>query len=147
MTPAQNHTDPKATPTLEEAVDAVAALASSAGLDVAAARREALQLAAAVAESAPGAAGDWAAAAGVTASGATASGVTATQAFFDAASRGRRWRESPTATLSGLVAQASSSAGDYAQALARVASAACGLGEPTMRVIGNASVAAAAQPE
>ena len=140
MTPAQNHTDPKATPTLEEAVDAVAALASSAGLDVAAARREALQLAAAVAESAPGAAGDWAAAAGVTASGASA-----TQAFFDAASRGRRWRESPTATLSGLVAQGSSSAGDYAQALARVASAACGLGEPTMRVIGNASVAAAAQ--
>ena len=145
MTPAQNHTDPKATPTLEEAVDAVAALASSAGLDVAAARREALQLAAAVAESAPGAASDWAAAAGVTASGATASGASATQAFFDAASRGRRWRESPTAILSGLVAQASSSAGDYAQALARVASAACGLGEPTMRVIGNASVAAAAQ--
>jgi SpoVK/Ycf46/Vps4 family AAA+-type ATPase len=33
----------------------------------------------------------------------------------------------------------------YAQALAEVVSAACGLGEPTMRVIGNASVAAAAQ--
>jgi len=33
----------------------------------------------------------------------------------------------------------------YAEALAEVVSAACGLGEPTMRVIGNASVAAAAQ--
>ena len=33
----------------------------------------------------------------------------------------------------------------YAQALAEVAAAACELGEPTMRVIGNASVAAAAQ--
>ena len=116
MTPV----DPDATTTLEQAVDAVAALARGAGLDVASARREAFQLAAAVAESAPGAASDWAAA-----SGATASGVTATQAFFDAASRGRRWRESPTATLSGLVAQASPSAGHHARALARVASAAC----------------------
>ena len=33
----------------------------------------------------------------------------------------------------------------YARSLAEVASAACQLGEPTMRVIGNASVAAAAQ--
>ena len=36
-------------------------------------------------------------------------------------------------------------AATYAAALAEVASAACQLGEPTMRVIGNASVAAAAQ--
>lgn len=120
---------------LLDAVDAVAALASSAGVDAPTARREALELAAAVAESAPGAAPDW----------ATASGATGTQAFFDAASRGRRWRESPTATLTGLVAAASPHAGSFAQALARVASAACSLGEPTMRVIGNASVAAAAQ--
>jgi SpoVK/Ycf46/Vps4 family AAA+-type ATPase len=43
------------------------------------------------------------------------------------------------------VAQSSSHAVPYAEALAEVVSAACGLGEPTMRVIGNASVAAAAQ--
>ena len=127
--------DPQVTPSLIDAVDAVAALASSAGVDAPTARREALELAAAVAESAPGAAPDW----------AEAAGATGTQAFFDAASRGRRWRGSPTATLTALTASASPVAAPYAQALARVASAACSLGEPTMRVIGNASVAAAAQ--
>jgi SpoVK/Ycf46/Vps4 family AAA+-type ATPase len=120
---------------LSEAVDLAAALASSAGLDPEAARSEALSLAAAVAESAPGAATDW----------ARTFGHATTQDFFDAASRGRRWRESPTASLGTLVAQGSPSARAYAEALADVASAACELGEPTMRVIGNASVAAAAQ--
>ncbi len=88
-----------------------------------------------MAESAPGAAADWA----LAAAGAS------TQDFFDAASRGRRWRGAPTATLSTLAAQGSPHAQAYADALAQVASAACELGEPTMRVIGNASVAAAAQ--
>ena len=120
---------------LREAVDVATALASGAGLDPDSARSEALSLAAAVAESAPGAASDW----------AGAVDQASTQDFFDAASRGRRWRESPTASLSALVAQGSSSARAYAEALAEVASAACQLGEPTMRVIGNASVAAAAQ--
>ncbi len=92
-------------------------------------------LAAAVAESAPGAAADW----GVAVGGAS------TQDFFDAASRGRRWRGAPTAILGMLAAQRSPQAVAYAQALAEVASAACELGEPTMRVVGNASVAAAAQ--
>ncbi len=68
-----------------------------------------------------------------------------TQDFFDAAVRGRRWRASPTATLTLLVAAGSPAAAAYARALTEVASAACSLGEPTMRVIGNASVAAAAQ--
>jgi SpoVK/Ycf46/Vps4 family AAA+-type ATPase len=68
-----------------------------------------------------------------------------TQDFFDAATRGRRWRAAPTATLSSLVAQGSARSVPYAEALAEVVSAACDLGEPTMRVIGNASVAAAAQ--
>ena len=133
--PVERASSPPRTPTLAEAVDAVAELASAAGADAAAARAEALALAAAVAESAPGAAADWARAVG----GAT------TQDFFDAASRGRRWREAPTATLSALAAQGSPHATAYAQALAEVASAACELGEPTMRVVGNASVAAAAQ--
>ena len=121
---------------LDDAVEALAKLAQAAGADPQAARDEGLSLAAAVAESAPGAATDWAEAAGP---GAT------TQDFFDAASRGRRWRGSPTAVLSALAAQNSADAGQYATLLAEVASAACRLGEPTMRVIGNASVAAAAQ--
>jgi SpoVK/Ycf46/Vps4 family AAA+-type ATPase len=68
-----------------------------------------------------------------------------TQEFFDAAVRGRRWRGAPTAVLTDLVAQGSPEKIPYAEALAELASAACNLGEPTMRVIGNASVAAAAQ--
>jgi SpoVK/Ycf46/Vps4 family AAA+-type ATPase len=43
------------------------------------------------------------------------------------------------------VAQGSPLSLPYAEALAEVVSSACGLGEPTMRVVGNASVAAAAQ--
>ncbi|MEO5608285.1 MAG: AAA family ATPase [Ornithinibacter sp.] len=123
------------TPTLVEAVDVVGRLATHSGGEVAAARAEALDLAAAVAESAPRAAEGW----GLAVAGAT------TQDFFDAASRGRRWRGSPTATLSLLAAQGSPHTTAYARALAEVAAAACGLGEPTMRVIGNAAVAAAAQ--
>jgi Cdc6-like AAA superfamily ATPase len=120
---------------LAEAVDAVAMLAGAAGCDAASARAEALALAAAVAESAPRAATDW----------GRAVGGAGTEDFFDAASRGRRWREAPTATLTALAAQRSPHTQAYAEALAEVASAACALGEPTMRVIGNASVAAAAQ--
>lgn len=121
--------------TLDQALEALAAVALSAGLQAETARAEGSALAAAVAESAPGAAADWTVALG----GGT------TQDFFDAASRGRRWRAAPTATLGALVAQGSSLSLPYAQALAEVASAACDLGEPTMRVIGNACVAAAAQ--
>jgi hypothetical protein len=121
--------------TLDQALEALAAVAESAGVRAQTARGEGSALAAAVAESAPGAAASWAVAVG----GGT------TQDFFDAATRGRRWRAAPTATLDALVAQGSSSSVPYAEAMAEVASAACGLGEPTMRVIGNASVAAAAQ--
>ena len=120
---------------LAEAVELVASVAARAGVPADTARTEALQFAAAVAESAPGASKDWAAA--VPGSD--------TQDFFDAAVRGRRWRGAPTATLSGLVAGGLPEKIAYAEALAEVASAACALGEPTMRVIGNASVAAAAQ--
>ena len=135
MSLSQPPWSPPRAPALSDAVEAVAAVATTAGADVAAAREEALALAAAVAESAPGAPADW---------GAAVAGAT-TQEFFDAASRGRRWRGAPTATLSALAAQRSPHATAYAEALAGVAAAACELGEPTMRVIGNASVAAAAQ--
>ncbi len=135
MSPTHPPSSPSRTATLAEAVDAVATLATTAGGDAAAARHEALALAAAVAESAPGAATDW----------AVAVGGASTQDFFDAASRGRRWREAPTATLRSLADQRSPHTAAYADALAQVAAAACELGEPTMRVVGNASVAAAAQ--
>ena len=57
----------------------------------------------------------------------------------------RRWRDAPTTLLAGLVGAGSARASDYARALVEVCAAACALGEPTMRVVGNASVAAAAQ--
>ena len=121
--------------TLDQALEMLVAVAESAGVGAQTARSEGSALAAAVAESAPGAPADWAKAVG----GGTS------QDFFEAASRGRRWRAAPTATLGTLVAQGSAVGVLYAQALAEVASAACSLGEPTMRVIGNASVAASAQ--
>ncbi|MDX6294961.1 MAG: hypothetical protein QOH50_4036 [Kribbellaceae bacterium] len=120
---------------LQDALSALLAVAKSAGVSAQVARAEALSLAAALAESAPGAPAAWAA---VTPGAST-------QDFFDAAVRGRRWRGAPTAVLTDLVAQGSAEKIRYAEALAEVASAACSLGEPTMRVIGNASVAAAAQ--
>jgi len=123
------------TMTLDQALATLAAVAESAGVQAETARGEGSALAAAVAESAPGAAADWAREVG----GGT------TQDFFDAASRGRRWRGAPTATLGALVTQGSTFSLPYAEALAEVVSAACGLGEPTMNVIGKASVTAAAQ--
>ncbi|WP_020392036.1 AAA family ATPase [Kribbella catacumbae] len=120
---------------LQDALSAVLAVAARAGVAEDAARAEALSLAAAVAESAPGAPADW----------ASVTPGAGTQDFFDSAVRGRRWRGAPTAVLTDLVAQGSPEKVPYAEALAEVASAACSLGEPTMRVIGNASVAAAAQ--
>ncbi len=120
---------------LKDALAGLLTVAARAGVAEDSARAEALSLAAALAESAPGASADW----------ATVTPGATTQDFFDAAVRGRRWRGAPTAVLSELVAQSSPEKIPYAEALAEVASAACSLGEPTMRVIGNASVAAAAQ--
>ncbi|WP_328991044.1 AAA family ATPase [Kribbella sp. NBC_01245] len=120
---------------LKDALDALLAVATRAGVPADHARAEGLSLAAALAESAPRASADWA---------AVTPGATV-QDFFDAAVRGRRWRGSPTAVLTELVTQNSPEKVAYAEALAELASAACTLGEPTMRVVGNASVAAAAQ--
>ncbi|TCC10650.1 AAA family ATPase [Kribbella soli] len=120
---------------LQQALSELLVVAGRAGVADDRARSEALALAAALAESAPGAPADW----GKVFEGAT------TQDFFDAAVRGRRWRGAPTAVLTELIASGSAEKAAYAEALAEVASAACTLGEPTMRVVGNASVAAAAQ--
>ena len=119
---------------LVAALDQLAVQASVAELDPQAARDEGAAFAAAIAESAPGAAKDW------------AQQLDRTVAdFFDAAVSARRWRGSPTATLTGLLENGGWGAAGYARALTDVAAAACSLGEPTMRVVANASAAAAAQ--
>ncbi len=127
---------------LSSAIDTLAQVAARAGVAEQRARDEGLVFAAAIAESAPGAAADWAAAHGDAPNPPLAQ---ANAAFFDAASRGRKFRGAPTTVLSELVAAGSGEATAYARALAEVASAACALGEPTLRVTGNAAVAAAAQ--
>ena len=126
--------NPPPVPSLGQALSALVAAGTAAGLAEAAVRAEGAALAAAVAESATGAAAAWTAVVGGS-----------TQDFFDAASRARRWRGAPTAQLSELVATGSPAASGYARALVEVASSACTLGEPSLQVIGNASVAAAAQ--
>ena len=123
-------------PTLRDALEQLVAVATVAGQPRDVVRAEGVALAAAVAESAPGAAPAW--------SDAVGAGAGARD-FFEAAARGRRWRGAPTTALTELVANRSPHAADYARALAEGAAAAWGLGEPTMRVVGNASVAAAAQ--
>ena len=121
---------------LGAALESLAATAERAGLDPAAARAEGEALAATVAEAARGAFVDWAA--------ATGPGRGA-EDFTRAASRGRRWRSTPTPLLTGLAAGSHPEAAAYARALAQVCAAATGLGEPTPRVIGNAATATSAQ--
>ena len=66
------------------------------------------------------------------------------EAFFDAASRGRRWRGAPTDLLEALVAARHDLADDYAEALTEVASSAVMLGTAPIWVIANASAASGA---
>jgi hypothetical protein len=126
--------DGERTGELVDALDQLAVQANVAELDADAARREGAAFAAAIAESAPGAAKDWAEQLGLSVA-----------AFFDAAVSARRWRGAPTATLTRLIEAGGWGASGYARALTDVAAAACSLGEPTMRVIANASAAAGAQ--
>ncbi|QHC67629.1 AAA family ATPase [Rathayibacter sp. VKM Ac-2759] len=121
---------------LASALDALVLTGSGAGLDAAAVRDEGGRLAAAVAESITGAGQDWLAQTG------TPGGL---EAFFTAASRGRRWRSSPTDLLASLVAAGSAHANAYARALTEVVSAASALGEPGIGGIAAASATAAAQ--
>lgn len=119
---------------LATALDALAEVAQRAGLPADRARAEGAAFAAAIAESAPAAAQEWAAGLG-----------SDLQGFFDAAVSARRWRDAPTATLEALLQAGSGHAQEYARALTEVAAGACALGEPTIRVVANASIAAAAQ--
>ena len=125
---------------LAESLEQLSDVAAEAGLDPSAARDEGLRVAAALAESVPGAAPAWAEVAhpGLTDLGRIH------EAFFDAASRGRRWRGAPTDLLEALVASRHSLAADYAEALTEVASSAVMLGTAPIWVIANASAASGA---
>ncbi|WP_309647848.1 AAA family ATPase [Nocardioides sp.] len=121
---------------LSSALDALAAVAASAGVDAATARREGECLAATIAEPARGAFVDWCEQTGRARS---------SEDFMDAASRGRRYRSAPTPAMNGLALGRSPHAPSYAKALADVALAAASLGEENPRTVGNAATAAAAQ--
>ena len=123
-------------PTLSVALASLLEVARAAGVPEPEARVEAEALAATVAEAATGAWVDWVAQTG---------GDRSAEDFTAAASRGRRWRSTPTPTLARLAAERSPEATAYAKALALVCTAGAGLGTPTTQTVGNASQAAAAQ--
>ena len=77
--------------------------------------------------------------------GADRRGDRSAEDFFDAASRGRRFRSGPTPSVAALALARHPEALAYATALSEVCTAAATLGTPTPRVMGNASTAAAAQ--
>lgn len=125
---------------LAESLEHLSDVAAEAGLDPAAARDEGLRVAAALAEAVPGAASAWAE---VAQPGLT-DGASINEAFFEAASRGRRWRGAPTELLETLIGAQHSLAADYAEALTEVASCAVMLGTAPIWVIANASAASGA---
>src|SRR6476620_707395 len=114
-------------------------IAAEAGLDPAAAREEGLRVAAALAESVPGAPTGWAR---VALPGLTELGPI-NEAFFDAASRGRRWRGAPTDLLEALVVSRHTLAAEYAEALTEVASSAVMLGTAPIDAIAKATATSA----
>jgi Holliday junction resolvasome RuvABC ATP-dependent DNA helicase subunit len=116
------------------AVDALVAVGLSADEPESSVRAEAAALVAAAAERAPGAALDWASAFGGQVSG-----------FETAARAGQVFSTRATPVLARLVARADPRVPAYSQALTELASAACSLGEPSLSVVGTASVIAAAQ--
>jgi len=123
-------------PSLATALAALGEAAAAAGVDPDVARAEGEALAATVAEPATGAYQDWSAQTG---------GDRSAEEFFDAASRGRRFRAGPTPSLAALALARHREAMAYATALSEVCTAAATLGTPTPQVMGNASTAAAAQ--
>jgi hypothetical protein len=125
---------------LAESLVQLSEVAAEAGLDPAAARDEGLRVAAALAEAVPGAAPAWAEVAhpGLT------DVASINEAFFEAASRGRRWRGAPTELLETLVDAQHSLAPEYAEALTEVASSAVMLGTAPIWVIANAAAASGA---
>ncbi|MGO4602366.1 AAA family ATPase [Terrabacter sp. 2YAF2] len=124
---------------LAESLEQLTDIAAEAGLDPAAARDEGLRVAAALAESVPGAAAHWARVADprLTELGRI------NEAFFDAASRGRRWRGAPTDLLEALIVSRHTLAAEYAEALTEVASSAVMLGTAPIDAIAKATATSA----
>lgn len=127
----------RSTTTVGAALARLVAVARTAGVDEATARAEGEALAATVSEPSRGAFVSWAEQTGRPAALA--------EEFFDAASRGRRFRAGPTPTMALLSLERSTHAPAYAAALREVAEAASDLGEPGPQAVGNAAMAAAAQ--
>ena len=121
---------------LSAAIAALLDVAAQAGIDQDTARAEGESLAATVSEAATGAYVDW-----VRETGGGRDAV----AFMTAASRGRRYRGAPTASMAQLTLNRSEHAPAYAKALADVAMSATTLGQENQQVLGNAHMAAAAQ--
>src|SRR5918992_179554 len=119
--------------TLAAALAALGEAAAAAGIDLDVARAEGEAIAATVSEAATGAYLDWSAQTG---------GDRSAEDFFDAASRGRRFRSGPTPSVAALALARHPEALAYATALSEVCTAAATLGTPTPRVMGNASTAA-----
>ena len=98
------------TPTLSAALASLLEVAMAAGAPESDVRAEAEALAATVAEAATGAWVDWVAQTG---------GDRSAEDFATAASRGRRWRSTPTPTLARLAAERSPEAPHRAQTTSR----------------------------
>ncbi|HWI43740.1 MAG TPA: AAA family ATPase [Nocardioides sp.] len=122
--------------TLADALAALAAVATKADLDEAAARAEGEALAATVAERSKGAFVDWSAQTGR---------ATSAEEFMVAAKRGNRFRVGPTPLMGQLSLGKSPHAAAYAGALGEVAMAATLLGQAAPEAVGTATMAAAAQ--
>jgi hypothetical protein len=120
--------------TLADALAAAVAAGTGAGLGRDEVEDEVAAYAATLSETVPGAPADWSDGVG-----------RPSDEHASAAARGRGWRRQPTPLLARLMDNGSAKAGDYAQALAVVASAACSLGEPSLRVIAVATLSAATQ--
>ncbi|MCW5954825.1 MAG: hypothetical protein KIT69_21425, partial [Propionibacteriaceae bacterium] len=123
-------------PDLRAALSALDAAARAAGVDPVAAAEDAKALSAAVSESNRGAYLAWCEAFGLTPSATP---------FFDAASKGRRYRGLPTPTASHAATMGGKRAAAYRQALVDVCTSAALLGEPGPAAMGAAQLAGAAQ--
>ena len=121
---------------LRAALSALDAAARKAGIDPAAATEDAKALSAAVSESNRGAYLAWCEAFGLAASATP---------FFDAASKGRRYRGLPTPTAGHAASLGGKAATAYRRALVEVCTASALLGEPGPAAMGAAQLAGAAQ--
>jgi Holliday junction resolvasome RuvABC ATP-dependent DNA helicase subunit len=119
---------------LTSAVTTLRSTGVAAGLSAVEVDAEVAAFVAAINGSVPGASLAWATAFG-----------RAPESFGAAVDVGRPWRDRPTPLLSRLAATSPGAARAYATALVDVASAAYGLGEPTLSALGVAGAAAAAQ--